>query len=48
MDLDHFKNINDTFGHGAGDEIIREVGRIITTSFRKTDIAGRLEEKNLL
>ncbi|NLY59991.1 MAG: GGDEF domain-containing protein [Clostridiales bacterium] len=42
MDLDHFKNINDTFGHGAGDEIIREVGRIITTSFRKTDIAGRL------
>jgi len=42
MDLDNFKSINDTFGHVAGDEIIREIGRIITGSFRKTDIAGRL------
>ena len=42
MDLDQFKFINDTFGHAAGDEVIREVGNIIKTSFRKTDIAGRL------
>jgi diguanylate cyclase (GGDEF)-like protein len=42
MDLDHFKIINDTFGHAAGDEIIREIGRIIMTNFRKTDIAGRI------
>lgn len=42
MDLDNFKVINDTFGHGAGDEVIREVGSIIKTSFRKTDIAGRI------
>ena len=42
MDLDHFKAVNDTFGHGAGDEIIREMGRIIKSSFRKTDIAGRI------
>ncbi len=42
MDLDNFKIINDTFGHAAGDEIIREVGRIIKSSFRKTDISGRL------
>jgi diguanylate cyclase (GGDEF)-like protein/PAS domain S-box-containing protein len=42
MDLDNFKTINDTFGHAAGDETIREIGRIIMTSFRKTDIAGRL------
>src|SRR5690606_4060989 len=42
MDLDHFKAVNDTFGHGAGDEIIREMGRIIKSNFRKTDIAGRI------
>jgi len=42
MDLDSFKTINDTFGHAAGDEVIRKLGNIITTSFRKTDFAGRL------
>jgi len=42
MDLDNFKTINDTFGHAAGDEMIRELGRIIKTGFRKTDIAGRI------
>jgi diguanylate cyclase (GGDEF)-like protein len=42
MDLDNFKTINDTFGHAAGDEMIREMGSIIKTSFRKTDIAGRI------
>ncbi len=42
MDLDNFKIINDTFGHAAGDEVIREMGRMIMTSFRKTDIAGRI------
>ena len=42
MDVDHFKAINDTFGHGAGDEIIREIGRILKASLRKTDIAGRI------
>ncbi|HHW32460.1 MAG TPA: diguanylate cyclase [Clostridiaceae bacterium] len=42
MDLDNFKIINDTFGHATGDEIIREIGRIIKASFRKTDIAGRI------
>ena len=42
MDLDHFKNVNDSFGHAAGDEVIHEVGNIVKNSFRKTDIAGRL------
>jgi diguanylate cyclase (GGDEF)-like protein len=42
MDLDNFKVINDTFGHAAGDEVIREMGSLIMTGFRKTDIAGRI------
>jgi diguanylate cyclase (GGDEF)-like protein len=42
MDLDNFKIINDTFGHAAGDEMIREIGSIMMISFRKTDIAGRI------
>jgi diguanylate cyclase (GGDEF)-like protein len=42
MDLDNFKAVNDTFGHVAGDEVIRKMGRIMKTSFRKTDIPGRI------
>ncbi|NLZ39615.1 MAG: diguanylate cyclase [Firmicutes bacterium] len=42
MDLDNFKTINDTFGHAAGDEVIREMGSMIKSSFRRTDIAGRI------
>ena len=40
MDLDNFKIINDTFGHAAGDEMIREMGRIIKASFRKPILPG--------
>jgi diguanylate cyclase (GGDEF)-like protein len=42
MDIDYFKVINDTKGHAAGDQVIREIGRLITANFRQSDIAGRL------
>ncbi len=42
MDLDYFKQVNDTFGHTKGDDLLRDVAVIIRDSFRTNDIVGRL------
>ena len=42
LDIDHFKSINDTLGHGVGDQVIIQVANCLKTAFREHDIVFRL------
>jgi diguanylate cyclase (GGDEF)-like protein len=48
LDIDHFKAFNDTHGHAVGDAVLREIGTLMRTNIRTTDIACRIGGEEFL
>jgi diguanylate cyclase (GGDEF)-like protein len=48
MDLDHFKSVNDTYGHDAGDTVLKKFGEVLRDNTRLSDICGRIGGEEFL
>lgn len=47
VDVDDFKKINDTHGHEVGNDVLRQVSRILSTTIRTGDLVGRIQEQEI-
>jgi diguanylate cyclase len=48
MDIDHFKKVNDTYGHETGDEVLRQLARTLEATLRETDFVARFGGEEFL
>jgi two-component system cell cycle response regulator len=48
MDLDHFKSVNDSYGHDAGDTVLKKFGEVLRANTRLSDISGRIGGEEFL